>query len=385
MEGIDLVIVAFALVLAVVGWRQGFVVGVLSLAGFAAGAYGGTRLAPLVLDDGSKDPYAPLFGLGGALMLGTFAAGIAEGLGAGVRRRLWRVPGAGWIDGTLGAILLTGVALGIAWVAGAVALQAPGGTSLRRDIQRSEILSRLNRVLPPSGPLLNAIARFDPFPTLDGPTPEVAAPRAAIAREAGVRAAAGSVVRVLGTACGLGVEGSGWVAAPGVVVTNAHVVAGQKDTVVQLRGDGPRLDAEALAFEVRNDIAVLRVSGLDAPALPFAPDTASGRGGAVLGFPRNGPYDVRAARLGATSKVLTQDAYGDGPVRRSVTTFRGLVRPGNSGGPIVSSSGQVLATVFAATRGSGPRGGYAVPNAVVRRVLARTRGGAVVGTGPCGG
>lgn len=384
MDVVDAVIVGFALVMAVVGWRQGFVVGVLSLAGFGLGAYGGTRLAPLVLDDGSRDPYAPLLGLGGALLLGTFLAAIAEGAAAGARRRLWKVPGAGWVDGALGAVLLTAVALGIAWVAGAAALTAPGARELRRDIQRSEILSRLNDVLPPSGPILNAIARFDPFPTLDGPTPSVPAPRAAIAREAGVRAAAASVVRVTGTACGLGVEGSGWVAAPGVVVTNAHVVAGQDDTVVQVRGDGPKLEARAVTYDVKNDIAVLRVDGLEAPALAFAGDTSSGVGGAVLGFPRNGPYDVRAARLGETSAVLTQDAYGGGPVRRSVATFRGLVRPGNSGGPIVSASGRVLATVFAATRGSGPRGGYAVPNAVVRRDLALGRDGATVDTGPCG-
>lgn len=385
MDTIDVVIVVFALAMAVFGWRQGFVVGVLSLAGFAAGAYGGTRLAPLVLEDGAKDPYAPLLGLVGALALGTFLAAVAEGLAARARRRLWRVPGAGWVDGALGAVLMTAVALGIAWVAGAVALSAPGGRDLRRDIQRSEILSRLNSALPPSGPLLNAIARFDPFPTLDGPAPQVAAPKAAIAREAGVQAAAASVVRVLGTACGLGVEGTGWVAAPGVVVTNAHVVAGQDDTIVQVRGAGARLDARAVAFDVKNDVAVLRVDGLGAPALDLADDTGSGTGGAVLGFPRNGPYDVRAARLGPTSVVLTQDAYGDGPLRRSVTTFRGLVRPGNSGGPIVSASGDVLATVFAATRGSRVRGGYAVPNAVVRRDLAIGRRGATVDTGPCGG
>ena len=384
MDPVDVVIVVFALVMAVVGWRQGFVVGALSLAGFAAGAYGGTRLAPLVLEDGARSAYAPLLGLAGALIVGMTLAGLAEALGSGVRRRLWRVPGAGWVDGALGSVLLCGVALGISWVAGAVALQTPGARELRRDIQRSEILSRLNAVLPPSGPLLNAIARFDPFPQFDGPAPRVAPPRAAIARDPGVKAAAGSVVRVLGTACGLGVEGTGWVAARGVVVTNAHVVAGQDDTIVQVEGVGERLDATAIAFDVRNDVAVLRVPDLDARPLPFASsdEADSGTAGAVLGFPRNGPYDVRAARLGSTSTVLSQDAYGNGPLRRSVVAFRGLVRPGNSGGPVVSSSGEVLATVFAATRGSRPRGGYAIPNDVVRRDLAGAR--EPVSTGPCG-
>jgi S1-C subfamily serine protease len=171
------------------------------------------------------------------------------------------------------------------------------------------------------------------------------------------------------------------VARPGTVVTNAHVVAGQDDTVVQVRGVGPRLPARTIAFDPRNDIAVLQVGGLDAEALPFASDTSSGRAGAVLGFPRNGPYDVRAARLGQTSVVLSQDAYGNGPLRRSVTSFRGVVRPGNSGGPLLSESGEVLATVFAATRGSRRRGGFGVPNDVVRRDLRRAT--QPVGTGPC--
>src|SRR3712207_6574411 len=193
--------------------------------------------------------------------------------------------------------------LGLAWLFGAVALHTPGARELRRDIQRSEILSRLNDVLPPSGPVLNALARFDPFPAISGPDVDVAAPRAAIARDPEVQAAAASVVKIQGTACGLGVEGSGWVAGPGLVVTNAHVVAGQDDTVVQVRGEGPRLDAQAVAYDPRNDVAVLRVDGLDAPALDLVGSVTPGTSGAILGFPLNGPYDVRAARVGSTRTV----------------------------------------------------------------------------------
>ena len=178
------------------------------------------------------------------------------------------------------------------------------------------------------------------------------APSAAIARDPDVAAVAGSVVRILGTACGLGVEGSGWVAGDGLVVTNAHVVAGEEDTVVQVRGVGARLDATAVAFDATNDVAVLRVSGLSAPALTLVSDPPVGAEAAILGFPQNGPYSVRAGRLGQTRAVVSTDAYGNGPVTRQMTTFRGVVRPGNSGGPLVDTAGRVLTTVFAQSTGT---------------------------------
>jgi S1-C subfamily serine protease len=210
----------------------------------------------------------------------------------------------------------------------------------------------------------------------------VPAPRAAIARDPQVAAARASVVKILGTACGVGVEGSGWVVEPGVVVTNAHVVAGQDDTRVLRGGVEPGLDAQAVVFDTRNDLAVLRVDGLEAPSLELARDSRSGTSAAILGFPLNGPYDVRPGRLGATREVVSQDAYGRGPVRREIVALRGAVRSGNSGGPMVDGAGRVVTTIFAATT-SGPRGGYGVPNAIVRDALADA--GGAVDTGPCGG
>jgi len=159
--------------------------------------------------------------------------------------------------------------------------------------------------------------------------------------------------------------------------------ASQQSVLAQLRGNGPQLAAHAVAFDPRNDIAILRIAGLGGRALELASDPARGTGGAILGFPENGPFDVRAGRLGATRAVLTQDAYGQGPVQRSIVTLRGTVRPGNSGGPMVDARGRVVATVFAATR-SGTPGGYGVPNAVVRRDLDRV-GNSSVSTGPCAG
>ena len=377
MTGVDWIIVGLLLLLALFGWAQGFVTGALALIGFALGAWLGTRLAGVVLPDGSRSPYAPAIGLVGALIVGAgFAAGF-EGLGVRLRSKL-TLPGFGFVDGVLGALLTACVGLGVVWILGAVAVHSNG--DVRYEVQRSEILSRLNKALPPSGPLLNALARFDPFPKIDGPEANVAPPAKGIGRDPQVRAAAASVVKILGTACGLGVEGSGWVARDGVVVTNAHVVAGQTDTKVLLRGTRPQLDATAIAFDPRNDLAVLRVPGLKARPLPLADAPGPGRSAAILGFPENGPYDVRAGRLGATRTTVTSDAYGRGPVQRRLTSLRGVVRSGNSGGPMVDGKGRVVATIFAATT-SGPRGGFGVPNSVTKKVLAGAR--EPVGTGPC--
>jgi S1-C subfamily serine protease len=377
MTGLDWIIVAAILLLAMFGWAQGFVSAALALVGFAIGAWIGTRVGPLLVPGGRASPWAPAFGLLGALLAGGLLAAGFEGIGARARRLL-KLPGLAAIDGMLGAVLSACVGLGIAWVLGALALQQGG--QLRHDVQRSSILQRLNDVLPPSGPLLNAIANLDPFPHIDGPSAGVRAPSRGIARDPQVRTAGSSVVKIRGTACGAGVEGSGWVVEPGVVVTNAHVVAGQSDTEVLPRGQGPGLAAEAIAFVPHDDVAILRVPGLNAPALSMVSSPAVGTSGAILGYPLDGPFDVRPGRLGVTREVISQDAYGQGPVRRRIASLRGAVRPGNSGGPMVDGSGRVLATIFAATT-NGPRGGYAVPNSLVRRALGRANGR--VSTGPC--
>src|SRR3954453_5872739 len=214
--------------MAMWGFLQGLIVGALSLAGFVAGAVAGARIAPLLLKGGSDSPYAPLFALLGALLLGGILAMGLESLGFKLRGLL--VGPLGIIDSAGGAILLGFVGLGVAWLFGAVALNTPGARELRRNIQQSKILSSLNDKFPPSGGFLNTLARFDPFPSVTGQVPRLARPNARVARDPEVRAASRSTGRVTGTACGLGIEGSGWVAGPGLVVTNAHVVAGEDDT-----------------------------------------------------------------------------------------------------------------------------------------------------------
>jgi S1-C subfamily serine protease len=142
-----------------------------------------------------------------------------------------------------------------------------------------------------------------------------------------------------------------------------------------------------LVFDPTNDIAVLEAQGLGLRPLRIAESPASGTAGAILGYPENGPFDVQAGRIGRTQKVLTDDAYGRGPVSRLLTPLRGLVRPGNSGGPLVDADGEVLTTVFASTVGSGPHGGYGVANDTVAGELQtaaeRLRSGESVGTGAC--
>jgi S1-C subfamily serine protease len=380
---LDWVIVGFTVLLAFYGYLQGFIVGALSLLGFAVGAFIGTRLAPLLLNQGARSPYAPLFGLLGALLAGgVFASGL-EGVGARVRSAL-RIRGLKTIDGLLGAALTACVGLGIAWIVGAVALDSSSSQPLRADIQGSTILRDLDQLLPPSGPILNALARFDPLPTVRGPAADVAPPTRRILDSPAVRAARPSVVRVFGTACGLGIEGSGWIAAPGLVITNAHVVAGETDTEVQIGGVGPGLPAKAVDFDVRDDIAVLRVPGLSLPALSLASDPDPGTAAAILGYPLDGPFDAEPGRLGQTETVSTQNAYGQGNVLRSIAALRGRVRPGNSGGPMVDGQGQVVATVFAALTGTSRPGGFALPNTLVRAQLATAKSRlGTVGTGRC--
>ncbi|HWI09370.1 MAG TPA: MarP family serine protease [Solirubrobacteraceae bacterium] len=377
MTPIDVGIIVLAAFFGFVGFARGFLIGVLSLVGFAGGAYLGTRFGPQLLDEGNASPFAPLFGLLGALIGGVILSAGAESVGGAMRSGI-RSPAFAAFDGALGSILAVALALGLAWLVSVIVLQTPGIRDWRRPIQRSVILKELNTILP-SDRVLKALARFDPFPTIRGPQPNVEPPRSRYADDPDVRAAERSVVRVLSNSCGLGVAGSGWVAAPGIVVTNAHVIAGSGRTSVEPTNSGDRLDATAIAFDPRNDVAVLRVPALDRPALRFAREVKPTEPGAALGFPLNGPYKVVAARIARTTTVLANDAYGRRLVRRRVTAFRADVQPGNSGGPIVDLAGRVSGTVFSKVL-AGP-GGYAVPNDIVRDALRGANG--PVGTGRC--
>jgi S1-C subfamily serine protease len=374
---LDWVVVGFAALLAFRGAQQGFVAGALSLLGFVAGALVGGRLASAVLASGSHSRFAPLIALGGGLLLVVLFQALGLRLGLSLRSEVLRIPPLRSVDTAGGFLLGAATGLFLAWVVGVVALQLPGQTSLRREVQRSFVLKELNSLLPPST-FLRALARFDPFPALGGPVAQVPPPNPQVLRVPGVRSAAPSVVRIVGTACGLGIEGSGWVAAPGIVVTAAHVVAGEHDTAVNPFGSNAKFAARAIGFDPTNDIAILRVLGLGRRPLTLV-DARPGASVAVLGYPEDGPFDAAPARIGATTFVLMTNAYGQGPVNREVTTLRGTLRHGDSGGPAVDGNGAVETTVFAARVGGG--GGFGVASAVVRTDLANAKG--PVSTGPC--
>jgi S1-C subfamily serine protease len=186
-------------------------------------------------------------------------------------------------------------------------------------------------------------------------------------------------VRILGTSCGVGVEGSGWFARPNLVVTAAHVVAGERDTIVQIQGESTSRPATVVAFDVHNDVAVLRVPGADVTPLPFV-DAKPGTSVAIVGYPQDGPLTAAPGRIGRTAVAFTQDALGHGPVARTITALAGSIRHGDSGGPAIDGSGAVQTTVFAARVGAS--GGYGVPASIVRDALAGAN--APVSTGGCG-
>lgn len=380
LNPLDFLILLFALILVVRGARTGFLAGAFSLAGVALGAILGSRIAPVLLSE-SEDPlFRTAITLACILAFAVLGDALARSVGGALRSRL-RGPTTAAADGVGGAALGLVLSMVLVWVAGLFALQMPPLASLAPSIERSQILETLNQRMP-SQMVAQAVSQFDPLPVLQGPEANVPAPEAGIARDPDVLEAAQSTVRVTGVACGYGVGGSGWVAAPETVVTNAHVVAGEEITRVQVAGSGPSLPAEVVLFDRENDVAILEVDGLDATPLPTAPPQ-TGESAAIIGFPDNGPLDIEPGRTGDTRWVLSGDAYNQGPVERLVTSFKVDVRSGNSGGPAVNAEGEVVSTIFASRADSG-QSGYGIPPGIVVDHLqtAQTRS-EPVSTGPC--
>ena len=365
MSTADWVVIGIVAVSALYGLATGFLRGAFSLAGFALGAYLGARLAPELLRDAS--PYVPVVALGVAILCGMIMRGLAGLLAGVLRTSLGVIPGLRFLDSMAGLVLGLAAGVLLCWAVGAVLLYLPGQSDLRRSVQRSEILSRLNEEFPPER-LLDTLERVDPIGVFLGPPAIVPPPDSALARDPDVVEASKSVVRVTGIACGLGVEGSGWIVRPGLVVTNAHVVAGIEQPRVDRHG-GTGYTATVVSFDATNDLAILRVPGLRGRPLPIA-GPERGAPVVLVGYPGNGPLTRTPGRLGRTRKVLSRDAYGGGPVSRSVTSIRGLVEPGSSGGPGVDATGRVQTTVFA--RRQGERGGYGIPSELVQAAIRKT-------------
>jgi S1-C subfamily serine protease len=394
---LDVVIVGFGLLMAVWGYSLGGLAGGLLVCGFVGGAFLGSRLGSLAVERASGSR----FDLFSALLVAVLLAAVLGVVGTSLRSRLGK-GSARWlgvIDGLGGAALLACLSLGLVWLIGAV---SQGARSQGLGGQGSRIVAALDDVLPSSRRVLAALAIspaappafVDPVPQIKEaalPSRQVPPPDPRVLRDRDVRAAGQSAVRVEGAACGRGMQGTGWVAKKGIVVTNAHVVAGQKHTTIELR-NGTRHPAEAIRYEPRDDLAVFRSRGVasaEVRSLKLRLGAPSGTAAAILGYPNGGPYRVVAGRIGATRTVLSPDSYGRGPFRRPVTALRGRVRHGDSGGPVVDGRGRVVATTFLSTVPGRHRrptrlrnvSGFGVPATVARKALARSKGR--VGTGPC--
>jgi S1-C subfamily serine protease len=380
LNPLDLVIILFAVILVIRGARTGFLSGAFSLAGVALGAIVGSRLAPVLLSE-SEDPlFRAAITLACILAFAVLGDALARSAGGALRSRLTG-PATSTADGAGGAALGLALSMVLVWVGGIFALQMPPLASLQPSIEGSQILQSLNQRMP-SQMMGRAVAQFDPLPELQAPAADVPEPESGIASDPQVLRAAKSTVRVTGVACGYGVGGSGWVAAPETVVTNAHVVAGESVTRVQVGGSGRSLPAEVRLFDLRNDVAILHVEGLEARPLQTAAPRPGGSA-AVIGFPENGPLVVQPGRTGDTRRVLSGNAYNQGPVEREVTSFLVNVRSGNSGGPAVNENGQVVSTIFASRADSG-ESGYGIPPSIVnQRIQAAEARSEPVSTGPC--
>ena len=373
MAIVDLIIIGLTLVVALWGYRQGVMTGALVLVGFGGGALVGSRLAPLVLEGGLRDPYAPVLAVPAALLCGALLAAGLERVGFGLRRRL---RGHGRTDAVGGALLAGLVGLVMVWIVAALVVRVD---DLKDSVRDSAIVDALNAVVPPPGPLASAEISYA-LPEIDGPRAYGRPPGVDVKRDPEVRAAGSSVVKIGVMTCGSGQGGSGWIAGDGIVVTNAHVVKAADEISLQVEGKGERHDAEAIWYDDVSDLAILRSPGVSGErALPIDVKAKPGTKSAMLGFPGGGPYVVKPARLGVTSTLPGFQVKGGDYGKVLVTKMIARAIGGNSGGPVVDLEGRVVAVLFA-SRHPGYTA-YGVPALTVRRALRRAEG--PVDTGSC--
>jgi S1-C subfamily serine protease len=359
---------------SILGAQRGLAAQALSLGGLALGAVVGSLVAPFFFPDNSA--WLPIAGVVGALVGAFFLGTVAAALGRPVRMFLATRSSLAVVD-RLGGIVLGGlIALAVGWLVAVLALHQPA-LGLRGEVRNSVLLPRLLRAVPPHS-VLQALNRFDPLPLLPGLEEALPPPDPSVRRSPGARAAAGAVVKIEGTSCEVGTQGSGWVVRSGLVATNAHVIAGHDGTRV-LAPNGQVLSARPVYVDAANDIALLRVRGLGIGALSVSPEADLPRPVALLGYPRNGPLTTTAATAGERRTVLSPDAYGGRVRPRVVVPLRGAVQPGESGGPVVDRRGRVVAMIFGGTRRG--TGGYAVPVDLVLDAAGGRLG--AVSSGPC--
>ena len=388
---VDVVLLLACLAFAVSGYWQGFLVGALSFLGFFGAAVVGIALAPTAVRarwlDGVPDPVVALGLIVALALLGQVVATV---VGSALRQRLtWRP--ARQLDAAGGAVISVVALLLFAWVVGD-AVKSSQLTGIASQVRQSQVLSAVDRLVPRAGKELNASLRravgVTGFPEVFGgfTSPRVAdvpPPDPAVTRSRAVQVARSRVLKVTGVArsCASKVEGTGFVYAPERVMTNAHVIAGVREPDVEV--NGRKLPAKVVQFDPRRDVAVLAVPGLDLKPLDFAPDAEQGASAVVVGYPNDGPFRADAARIRGTQRARGTDIYQRGRVEREIYVLRGLVQPGNSGGPLLAPNGDVYGVIFAAAADQ-KQVGYAL---TADEVAGVARAGATatepVSTGDC--
>ncbi|HEX7536839.1 MAG TPA: MarP family serine protease [Dermatophilaceae bacterium] len=394
--GLDIVLAIVLVSYAVIGYRHGFVVSVMSLVGFLAGGALGMWLLPMLLrhwDTVDNNVVSRTV----VLILGVFAfaaigQSLAVALGSRMRSGLQERPER-IADSALGAVAtVVAVSVLIWFLAGAV--RGGAQTPLTKAIGSSRIVSTIDRFVPPQTARLFAgfqsVLDREGFPRVfEGvraePIAPIAPPDSQLRYGAGVARAGRSIVKITGVAssCNREQEGSGWVVAPERVVTNAHVVAGTSTEHVRIQGAGRSYDARVVVFDPKRDLAVLSVPGLPAPASAQGSSLRRSGGAVVAGFPLNGPYRLDAARVRDVLTATGSDIYGSPGAVREVYSLYARIQPGNSGGPLLSPAGAVVGIVFARSLDD-DRTGYALTLDEARPVLdAATRSFSAVSTGDC--
>jgi S1-C subfamily serine protease len=378
---LDIVLAIAAISFAAAGFRQGFIVGALSFAGFLAGGLAGIAFAPSLVAAVNAGMGQALLAILVVLGLATFGQVLGSLLGSSLRDLVTWHP-ARMVDAGAGAFLGVMSLLIVSWFVGSAVASASIPT-LTREVRQSRILASVDHVMPErADSIYRSLSRvldangfpqvFAPFVNerivpVDPPDQRVLSSRA-------VRTARGSIVKVLGTAesCSRQIEGTGFVYAPQRVMTNAHVVAGVRRPTVQIGGQGAELPGRVVVFDPDRDVAVLYVPGLGAPALDFDYSGARRDPAVVAGFPRNGPFRADAARIRDELNARGPDIYDSGQVVREVFSLYAEVEPGNSGGPLLSSDGDVYGVIFAKSL-EDPNTGYALTADEVRRDATQGR------------
>ncbi|MFC6064757.1 MarP family serine protease [Streptomyces ochraceiscleroticus] len=386
MNVLDILLLVAAVWFAVVGYRQGFVVGILSVIGFLGGGLIAVLLLPVVWNEVTEDATPGSFAAIAAVAIVIVCASVGQALtthlGNKLRRYITWSP-ARALDATGGALVNVVAMLLVAWLIGS-ALAGTSLPTLGKEVRNSKVLLGVSRVIPAQADTwfadFSSVLAQNGFPQVftpfsNEPIQEVRPPDPALAGSPVAARAKQSIVKVVGTAssCAKVLEGSGFVFAPHRVMTNAHVVGGVPDPTVQIGGRGRVYDAKVVLYDWRRDIAVLDVPDLQARPLRFTDqDARSGNSAIVAGFPENGGYDVRSARVRGRIQANGPDIYHHGTVARDVYSLYATVRQGNSGGPLLTPDGEVYGVVFAKSLDDDSTG-YALTADEVRTDIERGR------------